>query len=193
MATVLSTKADHDALRARLFTHSIGPDTATLSFAKRLARENRWTTSYARRVIQEYYRFCFLAVTAGHEVTPSDQVDQAWHLHLTYSRDYWEHFCPNVLGAPLHHGPTGGGGDERARYYEQYAQTLKSYQEAFDETPPEDIWSPAAERFGEHTHAFRIRPSQVIFLKDAVGIAGAIFAGLVLLSIGYALGANFGG
>ncbi len=188
-----ANKADHDALRARLFTYSIGPDIAALSFKDRLARENRWTPAYAKRVLHEYYRFCFLAVTAGHEVTPSDQVDQVWHLHLTYSRDYWERFCPEVLGAPLHHGPTAGGQDERTRYYEQYAQTLKSYEDAFGEAPPADIWSPAAERFGEHPRAFRVRPSQVMFLKDAGGIISAAFAGTVLLGIGFALGAGLGG
>ena len=31
----------------------------------------------ARRVIREYKRFTFLAMEAGHPVTPSDPVDQA--------------------------------------------------------------------------------------------------------------------
>ena len=76
------------------------PKTAALTFADRLARENGWSAAKAARVVDEYRRFCFLAATAGHEVTPSDAVDQAWHLHLTYSRDYWERFCPEVLGRP---------------------------------------------------------------------------------------------
>ena len=96
--------------------YRIGPPDAALTFITRLARENRWSEEFAARVIAEYKRFCFLAVTAGHEVTPSDAVDQAWHLHLTYSRDYWERFCPHVLGRDLHHGPTAGGGAEQARY-----------------------------------------------------------------------------
>ena len=88
-----------DSLWQRIAAHHIGPPDAALSFARRLARENRWSLAYAERVIEEYRRFCYLAMTAGHEVTPSDQVDQAWHLHLTYSRDYWERFCPEVLVA----------------------------------------------------------------------------------------------
>ena len=48
-----------------------------LSFVKRLARENRWPVKYAERVFNEYKRFVFLAVAAGHRVTPSDEVDQA--------------------------------------------------------------------------------------------------------------------
>jgi len=100
---------------ASLSHYTIGPEDAVLPFAARLARENGWSTAYAARVIEEYKRFCFLAVTGDSEVTPSDAVDQAWHLHLTYSRDYWDRFCPEILGSQLHHGPTAGGGTERHR------------------------------------------------------------------------------
>ena len=83
------------------------------SFEQRLARENGWRAEFAAHVIEEYKRFCFLAVTGTEAFTPSDQVDQAWLLHLTYSRDYWERFCPEVIGKPLHHGPTKGGEAEQ--------------------------------------------------------------------------------
>ncbi|WP_207796605.1 glycine-rich domain-containing protein [Sphingomonas oleivorans] len=92
-----------------LSRYTIGPANVGLPFAKRLARENGWTDAHAARVIEEYRRFCFLSVTGDGEMTPSDAVDQVWHLHLSYSRDYWERFCPNVLGRALHHGPTAGG------------------------------------------------------------------------------------
>ena len=95
---------EDDALWQRIADHHIGPADALLSFTARLARENRWSVAHAERVIDEYRRFCWLAVMAGHEVTPSDAVDQAWHLHLTYSRDYWDRLCGEVLKRPLHHG-----------------------------------------------------------------------------------------
>ena len=63
------------------------------TFSMRLARENRWNISYALDVIEEYKRFIFLACTAGHPVTPSDQVDQVWHLHLIYTKSYWNNLC----------------------------------------------------------------------------------------------------
>lgn len=149
----------------RLAAYEIGPPDASLTFVQRLARENRWSAGFAERVVREYKRFCYLAATAGHEVTPSDAVDQAWHLHLTYSRDYWERFCPEVLGAPLHHGPTAGGSVERSRYYDQYAETLKSYEEAFAEPPPADIWSDAKKRFLSDPKAFRVNPDDVMILS----------------------------
>lgn len=96
-----------------LSSYVVGPQDVRLSFVQRLARENGWGETHALRVFDEYRRFCFLAVTGHGEVTPSDAVDQAWHLHLTYSRDYWERFCPEILRRPLHHGPTAGGDVER--------------------------------------------------------------------------------
>ena len=61
-------------------------------FAVRLARDNDWSYGFTVRVIREYRRLVFLAVAAGHPVTPSDQVDQAWHLHLLYTHSYWESY-----------------------------------------------------------------------------------------------------
>ena len=118
------------------------------TFARRLARENGWSLAYAERVIVEYKKFLFLAVEAGHVVTPSEQVDQAWHLHLTYTRSYWDDLCRSVLCRPLHHGPTKGGAVEQARFFDLYQQTLSSYRRLLGETPPRDIWPPAKQRFG---------------------------------------------
>ena len=178
----------HDPRWQALEGYAIGPADAALSFTARLARENRWSAEFAERVIGEYKRFCFLAVTAGHEVTPSDAVDQAWHLHLTYSRDYWERFCPEVLGMPLHHGPTAGGVAERDRYFEQYAQTLKSYEAAFGEAPPRDIWPAAQRRFGRDPQAVRFHPRDVIFLHERATIWIGSAVAVLLMAAGWWLG-----
>lgn len=164
-----------------LSQYSIGPDDAALSFPQRLARENGWSAAQADRVIQEYRRFCFLAVTAGHPVTPSDAVDQAWHLHLTYSRDYWERFCPDVLGRALHHGPTAGGGDEQARYFEQYAATLKSYEAAFGPAPA-DLWPDANRRLSQDPRARRVHPRDAFIVPRNAAWA-ALGAGLAALAM----------
>lgn len=168
----------------RIATHTIGPDDAELTFAARLARENRWSLPFADRVIGEYRRFCYLAITCGHEVTPSDAVDQAWHLHLTYSRDYWGVFCPTVLGADLHHGPTKGGSVERGRFYRQYAATLAAYEATFGEPPPADIWPDARRRFAIDPRGFRVNPSNGIFLKRRVALA----LGLTAFMVGWLAG-----
>jgi hypothetical protein len=165
MDAIRTVPPDQDPLWVRLSCYSIGPEDAALSFAARLARENGWSLARAGRVIGEYRRFCYLALRAGHPVTPSDAVDQAWHLHLTYSRDYWERFCPEVLGMALHHGPTAGGRAEAARFYEQYAETLKSYEILFGEGPPADLWPDARRRFHFDPRARRVRPRDGLFLS----------------------------
>lgn len=169
----------------RLSAHTIGPAHAAFSFTARLARENRWTPDYVERVVTEYKRFCYLACTAGHEVTPSDAVDQVWHLHLTYSRDYWGEFCPEVLGTDLHHGPTAGGEVERTRYYDQYAQTFASYEAAFGEPPPADIWPSAGRRFGKDPLGFRVNPSDVMVLDRRTALLGAL--GWIVLGVAITL------
>src|SRR5688572_19587710 len=53
-----------------------------LPFSARLARENGWSREYTERVMEEYKCFLFLAATVDFPVTPSEPIDQAWHLHL---------------------------------------------------------------------------------------------------------------
>jgi hypothetical protein len=100
-------------------------------------------------VIGEYKRFCYLALIAGQKVSPSDAVDQAWHLHLIYSRSYWDDFCGGVLHRPFHHNPSRGGPDERNKFRSFYEETLKSYRRIFDVSPPQDIWPSPETRYAE--------------------------------------------
>ena len=119
---------------------------ASFPFSRKLAQENHWTALYAARVIEEYKRFAFLAVASGHPVSPSEDVDQVWHMHLTYSQNYWKVFCPEILGMPFHHNPTQGGLAEHAKFDDWYRKTLESYRTFFQSEPPSDIWPSPEER-----------------------------------------------
>ncbi|OYQ34069.1 hypothetical protein CHU92_12085 [Flavobacterium cyanobacteriorum] len=81
----------------RIQRFPIDEENAALTFSARLARENGWSRKYTQEVITEYKRFIFLCCVSPTPVTPSDPVDQAWHLHLTYTRSYWIDFCKNTL------------------------------------------------------------------------------------------------
>lgn len=151
-------------------------------FSDRLARENGWSVAYARRVIEEYRRFLYLCVEAGHPVTPSDEVDQAWHLHLCYTRSYWEQLCDGVLGQKIHHGPTKGGADEGAKFRDWYGRTMASYRAHFGEEPPVDVWPIAEERF--RVRAFKrvdARESWVLPKRMVKMVALVMLCGLVLV------------
>lgn len=120
---------------------------SALDFRARLARENGWTLTFAERAILEYKRFLFLAMTSDQMVTPSEEVDEVWHLHLVYTESYWSRLCGEVLQRPLHHHPTQGGMAEGSKFRECYERTLARYEEAFGEKPPKDYWPHVDERF----------------------------------------------
>ncbi|MEM0576876.1 glycine-rich domain-containing protein [Flavobacterium polysaccharolyticum] len=122
---------------------------ASLSFTDRLARENGWTIEYSIRVIIEYKKFIFLLTIANHPVTPSDQVDQVWHLHLLYTQSYWEDFCEKIIKRKIHHGPTKGGATEKAKYTNWYEKTKELYLVTFKIQAPMDIWPTSEIRFSE--------------------------------------------
>lgn len=68
-------------------------------------------------------------------------MDEVWHQHLIYSRDYWTIWCGDVLQAPLHHDPTSGGATAQAVYRRQYAETLALHERFFG--PPSSVVWPA--------------------------------------------------
>lgn len=155
----------------RITAHRLDNPNARLTFTARLARENGWTIGYSLRVVQEYRRFVFLAMTAGHAVTPSEDVDQVWHLHLVYTRDYWSTFCEQVLRGPLHNGPTLGGKREAGRFDMQYRRTLEAYETAFGGPPPGDIWPPPERRFGEDLAWRRINTERYWVIRKPAAMA----------------------
>ena len=131
---------EQQSLWSRIEQFSLDEPGAAFPFSTRLARENRWSPDRAERAIREYKRFMFLGCVTGHPVSPSEDVDQVWHLHLVYTKSYWKDFCGEVLRQPFHHQPTKGGSDESAKFGEWYANTLRSYRKFFGEDPPLDIW-----------------------------------------------------
>jgi hypothetical protein len=171
-------------LYQRICDYSPDDAESAFTFTHRLAYENGWNLPYARRVVEEYKKFMFLAVTAGHAVTPSDEVDQAWHLHLIYTRSYWDDFCGHVLETPIHHGPTKGGSEEQQKFLDLYDETKASYERLLNESPPPDIWPDTACRFGDDVHYVRVnsRDHWVIPKQRACRYAVAAVAALVLVA-----------
>ncbi len=152
-ASIIATATDQEGqirdadLWERISAFELDDPDATLTFSGRLARENGWELEFALRAIEEYKRFMFLLCVSGHPCTPSDEVEQVWHLHLIYTRSYWQAFCGRVLGREIHHGPTLGGAEEHDKFTDQYERTKRSYTERFGHAPPMDLWPPGSTRF----------------------------------------------
>ena len=86
-------------LYQRICAYELDDPSHEIGFLAHLMRANGWSRPFALGAIDEYRKFVFLALEADHPVTPSDQVDQVWHLHLLFSDTYWNDFCPRVLKA----------------------------------------------------------------------------------------------
>lgn len=168
------------ALYQRLQAYSLDAPEACFSFSQRLARENGWSLAYTHGVIDEYKKFAFLAMVAGHTVSPSEAVDQAWHLHLTYTRSYWNEFCQGILGKPLHHEPTRGGHAEQQHYWQLYQKTLASYERIFAEPPPAEFWPSPEQRFDKAAHYVRVNRQHLWLLPK---LKPPRMAMLLLLSV----------
>lgn len=157
---------------------------ADFQFTDRLAHENGWSKAFARGASEEYKRFVYLAATGTTPVTPSDVVDQVWHLHLTFTRSYWDDLCAKVLGRPLHHGPTKGGVAEDTKYRAQYAQTLARYQAEFGVEAPEAYWPHPDARFASAPHQRWVDRRTHFVIPKPRALWGLIAAGIT--AIGWA-------
>jgi uncharacterized protein (TIGR04222 family) len=122
-------------------------------FRQQLAERTGWNAERCARAIQEYLRFCAVALRLGGRAAPSAAVDQVWHLHLTWTRDYWDDFCPRCLGFAFHHQPARGLPGERETLRLAYAETLHAYEAEFG--TPEPAWWPAWS--APHSHRSRSR------------------------------------
>ena len=99
----------------------------------------------AQRVIEEYRKFLFLAMRAGHQVIPPGPVNDAWMMHLQNAHNYWENLGKMIGERPM----AQGGMDPKtfASTADAWKATLESYEKIFGMKPPMDIWGqgPAAE------------------------------------------------
>ena len=170
-----------------LIAYTIGPQDIDLTFRNRVAHENGWDLAKAERAVQEYKRFAYLCAHSRTPCTPSMEIDQVWHMHMTYTRDYWGKFCPHILGYELHHGPTEGGDDEDQKHIDQYEYTLLYYEQVFGRPPPSDLWPSTKERFSSFPHLqwvnlseYSITPKSKIYLAIVLTAVVSFILGSLL-------------
>jgi uncharacterized membrane protein YgcG len=136
---------EHRSLWSAIQQFPLDDPNAAVTFSHKLAAKQNWPAFYTERVIAEYRKFLFLCCISPNGASPSQAVDEAWHLHLTYTRSYWIDLCKNTLGKDIHHHPSRGGDEEDHKHRDWYKETLDLYQSIFESPPPDDIWPPPPE------------------------------------------------
>ena len=87
-----------------------------------LKKQPSWTNTKISELIKEYKNFLFLAANSNTEQTPSADVDEVWHEHILFTKDY-ERWC-KMLGKTIHHNPEKIG--EKKDYSKQFEETKSS-------------------------------------------------------------------
>jgi uncharacterized protein (TIGR04222 family) len=136
---------EHRSLWSAIQQFPLNDPDAEITFSRKLSAKQNWSPSYTEQVIEEYRKFLFLCCISPNGASPSQAVDEAWHLHLTYTKSYWIDLCKNTLNKDIHHHPSGGGDVEDHRHRDWYKETLGLYQSVFESPPPNDIWPPPRE------------------------------------------------
>lgn len=133
------------ALWNKIEAFPLDSPTAVLPFSAKLAEQNGWDPAFTKLAIYEYRRFLYLCTVNNSVVTPSKVIDIVWHLHLTYTRSYWDDLCRDTLGKKIHHSPSDGSETDAAKYNAAYKQTLRNYTHHFHSVAPKEIWTSSTQ------------------------------------------------
>ena len=94
----------------------------------------------ATELLQELGKFYVLKIIEKdydhNKLSPSEEVDELWHLHLLFPKKYYQ-FCARFARNWIDHSPDAkydGNHDRR------YSNTIKKYRSTFNADPPYSMW-----------------------------------------------------
>ena len=115
-------------------------------FKEDLMNTNMICSNTAEKWIFEYKLFLTMGYTASKTITPSEETDQVWHLHQTYTRHYRSSMI-KYLKKHFKHEPTIGGKVQNDLFSDIYTSTLNFYESLFNCHPPDEVWGSSEVRF----------------------------------------------
>jgi hypothetical protein len=126
---------EQSAALARLWAHD-------LSFVRdRVVREGVMPRAVVEQAELEYRKFMALSIVDDEEHAMfSPEVDEFWHAHLMFTRDYAQ-FCDSVFQRFIHHEPLRE--DERGEDLDpgpEWQQFVRAYAPLFGS--PSFLWGP---------------------------------------------------
>jgi hypothetical protein len=95
---------------------------------------------FADAILREAKRMLLLRCIRKHPVTPSIEIDDAWHEMILFTR-FYQSFCKFLGGGFLHHDPEPETPveDDGTPLYDL---TRQWYREEFGSAPDERYWTP---------------------------------------------------
>lgn len=106
-----------------------------LSLVKlRLIDREHWNEKDAAEAVRRYKNFLVLiAKYPDHLLAPAPDMDEAWHTHILFTREYTQ-ACEEIFGGYLHHTPAQSSRPEEKERMETAQQhTADLYQKEFNE------------------------------------------------------------
>lgn len=101
-----------------------------------ISKYYNWNIDYTFQVIYEYEKFMELRFEDS-GLSPSDDIDKLWHLHILDTKIYYE-YCMKRFGSLVHHNPQDSI-DQEARKI-RYKNTLIKYIKKFSYPKYEKVW-----------------------------------------------------
>ena len=96
---------------------------------------------YAEAILREAKRMLLLRCIRKHPVTPSVEIDDAWHEMILFTR-FYQTFCDFLGGGFLHHDPDVETPVEKSSGEKLYDLTQRWYEEEFKIKPDQKYWTP---------------------------------------------------
>ncbi len=100
----------------------------------RIAKQNNFSEEKAAALFKEAKRMLYLHTLTKKPVSPSLDVDEAWHEMLMFTK-FYKSFC-DTIGVFVHHDPSPGPPDGGRTY----ASTKSAYEEQFGQKPDPAYW-----------------------------------------------------
>jgi hypothetical protein len=85
------------------------------AISARLCIEQKCTHQIAINWLKEVGKFLFICDKSNVRLTPSEKVDQGWHVLILFTQDYRE-FCQLFFGRFIDHYPGGEANQNKAQY-----------------------------------------------------------------------------
>ena len=101
----------------------------------RLMEREHWEREDASEAIRRYKNFLILILKyPDHLLAPAPDMDEAWHHHILFTREYTQ-ACEKIFGGYLHHTPAQSSHfEEKKKMESAQKHTAKLYQQEFNES-----------------------------------------------------------